>query len=361
MFYAGIRCSGQGYCLTVLDSSGSDHSALEVMPGAAALDSVIEALRQGADPADGQLRCFVDSSAGALSWLLTEAGLDIYRFDPPFASTIPAGSRSLANAGRVAPGQSTRLDPEGWFLQGRDEELVALCDSCADLESELSRSGRFLAYGNRNHREVALTFDDGPQPPYTNQLLNILGDFGVPATFFCLGLAAAAYPELVQRAQSEGHCVANHTWSHPCLPDLSDEQLEFQVRATEAALSDATGQSPTLFRPPYGSRTPPIERKLVTLGQIVVTWDVDSRDWAKPGRRSIVECVLADVRNGSAILLHDGGGDRSQTAAALPSIIEGLLEHGYRLVTVERLLSRVGRAGPPVPRVAARARSSSTR
>jgi peptidoglycan-N-acetylglucosamine deacetylase len=344
MFYAGIGCSERGYRLTVLDSSGSDYSTVDVRPGPAALDSVIETLRQGVDPGDGQLRCFVDSATGALAGLLTEAGLEIYRLDLPFV-TIPADTRLLAQAGRTASGRSTRLDPESGFLRGRVDELVALWASCADLEAELARAGRFLAHGDRNHREVALTFDDGPHPPYTNGVLDILGDFGVPATFFCLGLAVAAYPEVVLRAQSEGHCIANHTWSHPYLPDLSDEQLEFQVRAAEAALRDATGQSPILFRPPYGSRTPYIERRLVTLRQIVVTWDVDAQDWSRPGTRSIVDRVLADVRDGSVILLHDGGGDRSQTVAALPSIIEGLLEHEYRLVTVEGLLSSAPRPG----------------
>src|SRR5258707_6865651 len=111
MFYAGIGCSERGYCLTVLDSSGSDYSTLEVRPGAAALDSVIETLRQGVDPADGQLRCFVDSSTGALAWLLIEAGLDIYRLDLPFVS-LPADTRLFAPAGRIASGQVTRLGPE---------------------------------------------------------------------------------------------------------------------------------------------------------------------------------------------------------------------------------------------------------
>src|SRR6266702_2884403 len=263
MFYAGIGWSQRGYCLTVLDNWGGDHSTLEAPASAAALDSVIAALKRSADPADARLRCFVDSSTGALAWVLIEAGLDVYRLDLPLAGTMAADSRLLARVGRMKPGQAVRLDRGSGFLQGRVDELVALGDSCADLEAELAQTGRFLAHGDRNHPEVALTFDDGPQPPYTNRLLDVLGDFGVPATFFCLGLAAAAYPEIVLRAQSEGHCLANHTWSHPYLPDLSDEGLEFQVRAAGAVLRELTGQSPALFRPPYGSRSPHIERYLV--------------------------------------------------------------------------------------------------
>ncbi len=319
MFSAGIGWSEQGHCLTVLDGSGGDCTTLEVGPDAAAIDSLVEVLRQNMDPADGQLRCFVDSSAGALAGLLVEAGLDTYRLDPPLVGSLPADTRSLARVGSLAFDQSARLDPESGFLRGRVDEHHALRDSCTDLEAELARAGRFLAHGDRARREVALTFDDGPYPPYTNGVLDVLGDFGVSATFFCLGPAVTAYPEIVLRARYEGHCVANHTWSHPYLPDLSDEQLEFQVRAAGSALSDVTGQSPTLFRPPYGSRTPHIERKVVVLGQTVVTWDIDSCDWSRPGIRSIVERVLANVGNGSVILLHDGGGDRSQTVAALPS------------------------------------------
>src|SRR5258708_34202131 len=133
MFYAGIGCWERGYCLTVLDSWGSDYSSSEVGPGAAPLDSVIETLRQGVDPADGQLRCFVDSSTGALAGLLVEADLEVYRLDPPFV-TIPADTRLLAQAGRMTSGHSTRLDRASGFLRGRVAELVPLWSSCPDLE-----------------------------------------------------------------------------------------------------------------------------------------------------------------------------------------------------------------------------------
>src|SRR5258706_9502700 len=176
MFYAGIGCSERGYCLTVLDRAGSAYSTLEVRPGAAALDSVIETLRQGADPADGQLRCFVDSSAGALAGLLVEADLDVYRLDLPFV-TIPADTRLLAQAGRMASGHSTRLDLESGFLRGRVDELLAGWGSCADLEAELAQAGRFFPHRDRNHPGEALSFADGPTPPSKNGALCIPGAF----------------------------------------------------------------------------------------------------------------------------------------------------------------------------------------
>src|SRR5258708_4531089 len=168
MFYAGIGCSERGYCLTVLDSSGSDYSTLEVRPGAAALDSVIETLRQGVDPADGQLRCFVDSYTGALAGLLVEADLDVYRLDLPFV-TIPADTRLLAQAGRMASGHSTRLDLESGFLRGRVDELVALWDSCADLEAELAQAGSFFPHRDPKHRGGGPAVDRAAHPTPSNR------------------------------------------------------------------------------------------------------------------------------------------------------------------------------------------------
>jgi peptidoglycan/xylan/chitin deacetylase (PgdA/CDA1 family) len=339
MFYAGVGWSDHGYRVAVLNHYKNDHSTIAVGADTSEVDHLIELLERSLDPRDDRLACFVDTSTGALAGVLTDANLEVYRLDPPLLGSVPADPRELARIGSEAFDRAVRLDPEGGFLRGRIDELVGLCSSCADLEGELARAGRFLAHGDRTRRDVALTFDDGPHPPYTGGVLDILRDFAVPGTFFCIGLAVKAYPEIVSRARSEGHCVGSHTWSHPYLPDLAEDKLEFQVRATGAALGHVTGQQSTLFRPPYGARSPQIERKLQMLDQVVVTWDVDSWDWARPGTRSIVDRVLADAGDGSVILLHDGGGDRSQTVAALPPIIEGLLDRGQTPVTVESLLA----------------------
>lgn len=134
-----------------------------------------------------------------------------------------------------------------------------------------------------------------------------------------------------------GHAVGNHTWSHPFLPELSQGQLASQIAHTNEAIADASGVTPSLFRPPYGSRTPTVVGWLAELVPRVVLWDVEVSDWAMPGVDAIVHGVLEQVRPGSVVLLHDGGGDRSQTVAALPPIIEGLLSRGFHFVRLDEL------------------------
>ncbi|HCU48558.1 MAG TPA: polysaccharide deacetylase, partial [Micromonosporaceae bacterium] len=204
----------------------------------------------------------------------------------------------------------------------------------------LIASGRCLSHGGRDRDAVAITFDDGPQPPYTGQVLDILARYGVRATFFCVGLNASACPDLVARIQAEGHILGNHTWSHPFLPELSRVQLVEQIDRTDEAIARSSGGAATkLFRPPYGSRTPDVVSWLADIGSTVVLWDVEPDDWSMPGADTIAQVVLEQTRPGSIILMHDGGGDRSQTVAALPAIIEGVLVRGLRFVTVDELVS----------------------
>jgi peptidoglycan/xylan/chitin deacetylase (PgdA/CDA1 family) len=192
--------------------------------------------------------------------------------------------------------------------------------------------------GGRDRAEIALTFDDGPNPPFTDRILEILARYAVPATFFCVGMSADARPAEVSRLLDAGHTVGNHTWSHPYLPDLSRIELAGQIERTAAALTRAGCPTPTLFRPPYGSRSPDVLAWLPDMATGTVLWDVDAGDWAMPTAPAISRAVLDGAEPGSIVLLHDGGGDRSATVAALPGIIEGLLARGYRLVTVDRML-----------------------
>src|SRR6266545_4589567 len=212
----------------------------------------------------------------------------------------------------------------------------------AGSERELARAGRWLERGDGTRPEVALTFDDGPHPVFTPRLLDLLRDLGVPATFFCVGICAAAYPELVARTVQAGHLVGNHTWSHPYLPDLTRDEVLRQVDATGEVLRNATGAVPALVRPPYGSRTPEVLRWFAGQDLTTVLWDVDARDWAGPGTEAIVHTVTTSATAGSIVLMHDAGGDRTQTLAAVPRVVASLRKRGYRFVTVDRL-------SPPAP------------
>lgn len=193
----------------------------------------------------------------------------------------------------------------------------------------------YVTHGPRNRRVVALTFDDGPAP-LTGPILDVLRRERVPATFFLIGQQVASGAGLVKRMLAEGHMVATHSWNHANLSG-GGGLAAGQLSSTSAAIVRATGFRPCLFRAPYGAVSPSLIALARGQGETIVQWDVDTNDWQLPGAGTIASRALA-ARSGSIVLMHDGGGPRSQTLAALPSIIRGLRARGYRFVTVTELL-----------------------
>jgi peptidoglycan/xylan/chitin deacetylase (PgdA/CDA1 family) len=181
---------------------------------------------------------------------------------------------------------------------------------------------------------VVLTFDDGPDPTYTPHILDVLAKYDAKATFFEVGQKVAKHPALTKRIHDAGHSVQNHTWTHADLRTLSARSFNQQLQSTDRSISAQTGVLPRCLRPPYGAMNRVATTRAKALGKDLVVWDVDSRDWTKPGTAAIVKRVLAGVHNGSVILMHDGGGNRSQTVAALPRILETLKARGYGFRTV---------------------------
>jgi peptidoglycan/xylan/chitin deacetylase (PgdA/CDA1 family) len=197
---------------------------------------------------------------------------------------------------------------------------------------------RFLSAGNLQLPEIALTFDDGPNPIYTPRILAILKKYQVKATFFDVGRLVAAHPDLTRREYSAGHIIGNHTWTHANLTLLSAAGIQAQLDNASATIQTTTGVRPLFFRPPYGLYNFQVLAQANYLGITTVMWNVDSRDWTLPGVEKIVAVVLHATRNGAILLFHDGGGDRSQTVAALPAIIIGLRQRGFRLVTLQQMV-----------------------
>lgn len=180
---------------------------------------------------------------------------------------------------------------------------------------------------------VALTFDDGPHPVWTPQLLDVLDFLGVPATFFVVADEVEQYPELVAEMQRRGHSVQNHTATHPDLTTLGDAAVRQELRATTDAIVAAGADAPTCMRPPYGAYDQRVETLAEAEGLETVLWDVDTRDWSTPGVPAIVDAATL-AGDQDIVLFHDGSGDRSQTLAALPEVIVELDAMGYGFSTI---------------------------
>jgi peptidoglycan/xylan/chitin deacetylase (PgdA/CDA1 family) len=182
-----------------------------------------------------------------------------------------------------------------------------------------------------------MTFDDGPRPGTTTQLLDILKERNIKATFFMIGPNVVAHPEIAQRVLTEGHEIGNHSWTHPQLSKLSDKRVTEEITKTQEAIKNACGFTPTLMRPPYGAITKRqrewIERQF---GLSVILWSVDTNDWRRPGSSVISQRIIQGAQPGAIILQHD---IHQQTVDAMPAALDGLLAKGYKFVTVSELIA----------------------
>ncbi len=214
--------------------------------------------------------------------------------------------------------------------------------------------GRTVTRGPSNEREIALTFDDGPNPPYTGRILDVLERERVHATFFVVGRAVQAYPEVVRREVRDGDAIGNHSWDHSHLIVYPPDAVAASIQRTDAAIAAATGMHTRLFRPPFGARDWIVMRTAQRLGYTVVMCSGPlPRDWEYPSPAQIAQRVLSVAADGSIIVLHDGNRgqlclqrhlnphvcDRSADIAATQLVIDELKRRGYRFVTIPKLIS----------------------
>lgn len=184
---------------------------------------------------------------------------------------------------------------------------------------------------------IALTFDDGPDPVNTPKLLDLLAQKHIKATFFVLGECASAHPDILKRIIAEGHEIGNHSWSHPNFAKMSNEAVAGQLQRTQDVIKAATGFTPKLMRPPYGSVTDKQRHWLHDdLGFKVIMWSVDPYDWKRPGPAVVTRRIVSETRNGAIILSHD---IHAPTIEAMPATFDELLEKGFKPVTVSELLA----------------------
>lgn len=206
---------------------------------------------------------------------------------------------------------------------------AATTTTAAARNTHIAATRRGKAPARTAHKVVYLTFDDGPDRRYTPQVLALLKKHDAKATFFMIGSQAKADRALMKRVRAQGHAIGNHTYSHPWLHRLSAGSVSAQLSRTDAVLGRTT-----CMRPPGGFVNNSVRSVARRQGKRVVMWHVDPADWRRPGAATISRKVLKGTRNGSVVLLHDGGGNRSQTVSALSTILPRLAAQGYRFETL---------------------------
>lgn len=223
------------------------------------------------------------------------------------------------------------LKPSAYRLQ----PMTGYGPSRATARRTLVRHEPFLRMSGRG-RSMVLTFDDGPDPRYTPDILSTLRDYDVRAMFFVCGEMAVDNKDLLREMADDGHTVGNHTWSHPLLTKLSRSAIHSEMERTCEVIDDAYGEPPTWFRAPYGAWNRAAFQLGADLGMEPLAWTVDTLDWTSPGTRTIVGRVEDGAAPGVVVLSHDAGGDRSQSVRALRDYLPQLLDSGYHITVPRR-------------------------
>jgi len=312
---------------------------------------------------------------GSALWVMGDEDPSIWRFlnrqsigqepDPRVLRTVQFGPDDLQTSGNLGDILYAKGDPHDATREIDIDQDTGLVD---DETYEGYPASYYLEKsGYAGQKTVSLTFDDGPDPANTPAILDILERFQVPGTFFVIGQNAEKYPALVEREYANGDEIGNHTFNHPNLDDATDRRTELELNATQRAIQGIIGHSTALFRPPYNADSEPdkpedVKPILVAsqLGYVTVGESIDPQDWRLNAnadntgpRRSPQEIVdailfqLSDKDHGNVVLLHDGGGDRSATIAALNILIPTLKAKGYSFVPVSGLMKETRDAVMP--------------
>jgi peptidoglycan/xylan/chitin deacetylase (PgdA/CDA1 family) len=260
------------------------------------------------------------------------------------AAALVLGVIAGAGGGSGSSGVAVAAEKVGWYghlrmLAGGGRGSLSLEQRAAEnvaIDRALARTP-FIRMGGKETRDIALTFDDGPGQD-TERLLDVLERLRVPATFFMLGRNIPDFPDAVKRQVDSGYAMNDHSVDHADLRTLSEDGQRAEVADAAQRIEDSGAPYPRLFRPPYGSYNQTTHEVLGRLRMLSVLWSVDSQDYTKPGVDQIVQNVVSAVNPGAIVLMHDGGGDRTQTIAAVQRIVPELRRQGYRFVTVPRLL-----------------------
>jgi Predicted xylanase/chitin deacetylase len=192
--------------------------------------------------------------------------------------------------------------------------------------------------GDINKKNVALTFDDGPDGRITAKILDILKQNNVKGNFFFIGENVSKFPGVVRRADKEGNLILNHSYDHPDFKQKNNEEIKNQILKTENIIYKTIGKKPAIIRPPYGDVDERVVSSILQTGDKITIWSIDTLDWSQKEKDNIVKNVLDNLRPGDIVLMHSNG-DKAATAEALPIIIKGIKEKGYEIVTLDKMLN----------------------
>jgi len=199
--------------------------------------------------------------------------------------------------------------------------------------------GKLYWAGSAQDKEVALTFDDGPEGEWTPKILDILKQKNVKATFFVIGKQAQKYPELLRRMDEEGHVIGDHTFDHRDLTKLDAQQVDLEIEKCASIIHGTIGKTPRFVRPPYGFHNTTVDNAVYSKDKIIVLWSLDTEDWTGLDAATVTARIVPKMKNGFIVLQHDGVNPKlSGSVQALPDIIDGLQALGYTFVTVAQLL-----------------------
>ncbi|MEN3333035.1 MAG: peptidoglycan-N-acetylglucosamine deacetylase [Blastocatellia bacterium] len=298
------------------------------------------------------------AARGVALWRLGSEDPSLWNF---FGRDVPLDANAAAQLANMVYGYDLDYINQGEILrveaQPKDGSRTIQFDAARGFitSENIARANMPSPYVIERYgyapRKLALTFDDGPDPEWTPRILDALKQANAPATFFVIGLNTEQYPGLIRREVAEGHELGNHTFTHPNIANISNAQFGFELSATRVLMESIVGRRTYLFRPPYAEDAEPVTpdqvRPLEAVsdrGYLTVGMKIDSKDWQRPGVDRIVDAIIQGATDpkepGNIILLHDSGGDRSETIEALPVLISEMRKRGFEFVLVSDLLGK---------------------
>lgn len=218
--------------------------------------------------------------------------------------------------------------------------IVSVFAICINISADKTFANENVFRSNKEKtKKIALTFDDGPHPRYTKQILGILQEYNVTATFFIIGINAINYPDALLAILDSGCEIANHTFTHKNVSKMTSEEIKQEIESCRDTLYQLSGVKTVLFRPPEGACTDSVIKAANDLNHKIVLWSIDTKDWAHTPSADIADNVVTNARNGDIVLMHDYVSGNNTTIEGLRIIIPQLIAKGYEFVTVSELLS----------------------